>query len=151
MDMTGARLTDRDRHRATARSVSHALYYNLPDVLRSWRTSTDQPDDYRPDITIASIQANAVALIDAKYSEKGGRVAPERIKEVQAYLNSFGLKAAGIMYPCDEPSSAGWFDVAADGYLIREIPINIPRGTDGATATSARIRDAVADLYCPPA
>ena len=77
------------------------LFYDKSDVLQSWRAGTSRPDDFRPDILLRrSADPSRVIVIDAKYAAADLTEAPgDRLKDVQAYMNSFGLRNVAIMHP----------------------------------------------------
>ncbi|MBI3974235.1 MAG: hypothetical protein HY332_23400 [Chloroflexi bacterium] len=142
----GDGLRDRTQHGVSFTGEEWELYYDIHGVVHSWRDGSSRPDGYRPDILLRN-RSGKVILLDAKFSAEGGRPTGERLKEVQAYLNSFGLERAGVLFP-----SNGKFgehsDVAGGVYLLREIGI-APIAAD-ADAGLARLRAAVLELACEP-
>lgn len=105
-------------------------YSEALGVLNSWRRDTTRPDDYRPDVVLVSKSDSSVVLLDAKFASSPLGVPGERIKEVQAYMQTYGMKSAGILFPGDGNTPN---DITARGMLIREIPIQ----TDIADVASA--------------
>jgi hypothetical protein len=103
------------------------MYANRVGVIRSWRTGTSRPDDYRPDFVLVRRHApNRCVLLDAKASvDSSGRVPGERLKEVHAYLNAFGMRRAGVLFPgpMDRARFVASEDISANGYLLRELPV----------------------------
>lgn len=103
------------------------LWVNRVGALNSWRTDTAKPDDYRPDLVLRRVrQPSHCVLLDAKYAvDSSGGVPGERLKEVQAYLNAFGLQKAGILYPgpMERARTVEHTDIASQPFLLREIPL----------------------------
>lgn len=68
--------------------------------ISSWRSDSIQPSDYKPDILVSV--AGAVVVIDAKFRMPNSALmvaAPEGLKDVQAYLNDFGIATAIVVVP----------------------------------------------------
>jgi hypothetical protein len=103
------------------------LYSNRVGAVTSWRTASDRPDDYRPDLVLVRRDdATRCVLLDAKAAVDGsGRVPGERLKEVQAYLNAFGVRRAGVLYPgsLERSRTVEAEDITGHGYLLRELPV----------------------------
>jgi hypothetical protein len=123
------------------------LYYDNPTALQSWRSSTIRPDDYRPDIVLRRRNApNRVILIDAKYATSDQEFASgDRLKEVQSYMNAFGLRQAAILHPGDG-TGLRIRQIAAHGHRLLEVSI-APRLLTTADDFN-RIRDIVLSLEC---
>jgi hypothetical protein len=84
------------------------LFFNVippTNILRSWRSYTFAPDNYRPDILIHDKQSGRVILADAKYRGEGGESPESGRKEVEAYMAAFGLDRVLMIYPSTPPSS----------------------------------------------
>jgi hypothetical protein len=139
------------RDRATGPSFMSAdweLWFDLAGAVLSWRRQTARPDAYRPDVVLRSRHdPKRVIVIDAKYafrspSEDGpGKGAPgARLKEVQAYVNAFGLDSIAVIHPGDSPPGALWVsDISAHGYLIRQVELNsVPVANLGLTLVALR-------------
>jgi hypothetical protein len=101
------------------------LIYNRVGAIPSWRDDTDHPDKYRPDLLLRERRfPHRVALLDAKYSVETGRVPGGRLKEVQAYMQSYRIPMAGVLFPgSSSQGNPSWFDLAGQGNLLREIPL----------------------------
>lgn len=77
-------------------------------ATNSWRKNTIQPSDYRPDTFI--IAEGVPIIIDAKYRlpASSDLVAnSEGLKDVQAYMDDFGLRSAIVLVPRLLFSTAG--------------------------------------------
>jgi hypothetical protein len=113
--------------RACWTSREWVMYVNLAGVLPSWRANTARPDDYRADFVLLSrVDPTRCILLDAKASvDAGGHVPGERVKEVQAYLNAFGLHRAGILFPgpMHRATLVQSEDISARGFLLSELPV----------------------------
>jgi hypothetical protein len=103
------------------------MYANRVGGIPSWRSQSARPDDYRPDfVLVRRHMPGRCVLLDAKASvDSSGRVPGERLKEVQAYLNAFGLRRAGVLYPgpMERARRVASEDISARGFLLRELPI----------------------------
>jgi hypothetical protein len=125
------------------------LYYDDPSALASWRSHTLRPDSFRPDILLRRREApSRVILIDAKYTAGDFVDVPgNRLKEVQAYMNAFGLRQAGIMHPGSTgESTIRLRETSAHGHRLLEI---------GVTPTAVRtiedldrLRNTIVGLEC---
>lgn len=73
----------------------------LKKSLSGWRSGSIQPSDYRPDVFILTPSGKPI-LIDAKFRISSNELYPassSAIKELQAYLDEFGLAGAIIIAP----------------------------------------------------
>ena len=125
------------------------MYSNRIGGIRSWRSGTERPDNYRPDFALVRrlVPARCI-LLDAKASaDLSGHVPGERLKEVQSYLNAFGLRRAGILYPgpMERAKLVISEDIAAYGYLLRELPVR-PVEPDELTPMLENLRARVSEL-----
>lgn len=125
------------------------MYPNRIGGIRSWRSGTERPDNYRPDFVLVRrpVPARCI-LLDAKASvDRSGHVPGERLKEVQSYLNAFGLRRAGILYPgpMERAKLVISEDISAYGYLLRELPVR-PVEPDELTPMLENLRARVAEL-----
>lgn len=117
-------LRDRDALKRSMHSERYDLYYDTKppgDVLRSWRSTSARPADERPDILVHDRVQNRVAVVDVKFrADATGRARQDDLFEMQGYMQSFGIRAGGIVYPSDrrEPVS-----IEGDGYALSEIPL----------------------------
>ena len=125
------------------------LFFNSRGAIRSWRATSASPDGFRPDIVLRRRHDNRqIVLLDAKYSSSvSARVPGEQRKEVQAYMNAFGVRSAGVIHP-GEPAASGptLITIASRGHRLAEI------GAAPDTVKSADdlkfIGDAVLGLEC---
>ncbi len=125
------------------------LFYDNPAVLKSWRSHTSRPDDFRPDIVLRRRDAHSrVILIDAKYSASEFDAVPgNRLKEVQAYMNAFGLRYAAIMHPGGAGKPVLCLRETSDfGYRLLEIGVT-PAAIQ-STVDLSKLRDAILALEC---
>lgn len=100
------------------------LYYDRhpPDhVLRSWRSGGSRPDVSRPDLLLHERSSGKVAVLDAKYrvADDGGATEDSR-KDMEAYLNLYGLHAATILFPGEAGSAAA---VTGRDFTLNEVPV----------------------------
>lgn len=103
------------------------LWVNRVGALPSWRSTTAKPDAYRPDLVLRRVDRPLQCiLLDAKHTGDSPESVPgEQLKEVQAYLNAFGVNKAGILFPgpMSRAQTVAHADIASPPYLIREIPL----------------------------
>jgi hypothetical protein len=100
------------------------LYYDIhppPQLLQSWRDASDRVAAERPDILLYDRDLNRLALLEVKFRSvaNGLQGNPDDLFEVQSYLNSFNLRAAGLIFPGTGPVG----EIAGRGNLILEIPL----------------------------
>jgi hypothetical protein len=95
-----------------------------PSVLRSWRSYSGDPDDFRPDILIRRVSDNSVVIGDAKYRNDGRRASATSKKELMAYMAAFDAKKMLIFYPPDPKDDLGVHDVAAFDREIIEVTVS---------------------------
>ena len=70
--------------------------------LAGWRDQTSLPSNFRPDLILANLSESQSLLIDAKFrgpAIEGGILSASGVKELQAYLNEYGLTRAVIVLP----------------------------------------------------
>ena len=70
-------------------------------LLRGWRDGSEMPSGYAPDFVIVWNRTTPV-IVDAKFRVSDSLsipCAPDAVKEVQAYLDEFGLVGAVILVP----------------------------------------------------
>lgn len=105
-------------------SDAYELFYDCRppvNVISSWRDGTGRPADERPDIVVRRRADGAVAVMDVKFRiGRGGCARGEDLFEMQGYLNSFGIRAGGIVYP--GTSSAANLIEGRDTFLM-ELPL----------------------------
>lgn len=146
-----ADLRQRDRENRSMFSSRFDLYYDVrppAHVLRSWRDSSSRPAQERPDIVVFDRKNRNVAVVDAKFKsgpQTGGANAQD-LFEMQAYLQSFGLRRGGIVFPGEvvpgDPPEA----VSAEENLLLGIPM-LPHEEVNVLCTS--VRDAIGELWQP--
>jgi hypothetical protein len=141
LTMTGSRLS-RSALRPTFVSPEWRIYFDAYR-LRSWRWNTAQPDEYRPDIVIERPASNQTILLDAKYGETWGAVGNERIKEVEAYMHAFSAARIGVLYPAADVRVPT--DVAAEGRLIRLIPVSPSLSADALESLRVALNGLLVD------
>jgi hypothetical protein len=151
LDSVGDGLRDRDAAGASFRSSEWELFYDIGAVIGSWRSTTIQPDDYRPDIVLRRVTDPSRAIVlDVKFSvdEAGRRPPNARLKEIQAYMQSFTIPRVGLLFPGDKERAREVLvdDVAAHGNLIREIPVR-GLGFD-VVKTVPSLRQQISQLEC---
>lgn len=98
--LPGANTASADKPISVIDGNSSLLESVLDVRLKSWRRHSLQPSNFRPDVV--AVIGDATVVIDAKFrisTSKNQPVSPEAVKEVQAYLDDFGLRAAVIITP----------------------------------------------------
>ena len=141
-----ADLRHRDRLGRSMFSETLSLYYDLHPpaaLLPSWRDATTRPANERPDVLLIDEVNQRAALLDAKFRRDAN---PELanaadIQEAQAYLQSFSVAKAGIVFPGTRACS---HHVAANGNLILEIPLR-----PALSEPDAMLRKAIEELWVP--
>jgi hypothetical protein len=107
------------------RNADFEMFVNVfppRDVLRSWRSYSTAPDDFRPDLIIRRAADGAVAVCDAKYRQEKGRASESGRKEVMAYMAAYDLARAVIFYP-PKDDALGVYSVSGQGREIAEVTI----------------------------
>lgn len=102
------------------------LYYDTlcpPNVLKSWRAASHEPDRSRPDLLLHERATGSVALIDAKYRLKNGGASEDSRKDVTSYLGLYGLQSITIVYP---GLSRDVSVISGEGRSIVEVPLVPP-------------------------
>jgi hypothetical protein len=119
---------------STARSSSgveigekYRAWYDTPShALVGWRTSTQSPSNYRPDLVVQRLSDGAWLLIDAKLRQgQGGEslFSQSAIKEMQAYMQEYGLPRSVLLVPSLTPHEWTYADVKGGGCHIRAIGV----------------------------
>lgn len=108
-------------------SEDFGLFYDCeppPEVLSSWRATTNAPDASKPDLLLVEYATGKVSVLDAKYRiGKDGRASEDSRKDVAAYQSFYGLSSVVILYPgTDSPTHV----VTDHGMSIVEIPVYGP-------------------------
>lgn len=101
------------------------LYYDQKPpkkYLSSWRDGSTRPAGERPDVVVLDTKAKVSLVLDAKFrvDQDGQRAKAEDLFEMQGYLNSFDVKAGGIVFP---GSTASAREVRGDSQAIVELPL----------------------------
>lgn len=125
------------------------LFYDSAQAVTSWRSETVRPDYFRPDIFLRRKKsASRVILLDAKYvSDDCSEVPGDRLKEVQAYLNGFGIRNAGVMFPGKSSSSKLHLrEISGRGHKLLEISVTPDSIQDDVDLEL--LRSAVLGLEC---
>jgi hypothetical protein len=94
-----------------------------PQVMRSWRSYTGDPDLLRPDFTLLSLQNGSVVLGDAKYRSNGQRGSESSRKDLMFYMSAYNAPRAMLFYP---PIPANYRTVniiSAQGRELIEFPV----------------------------
>ncbi len=73
-------------------------YIPPPNVLRSWRSFTQAPDDFRPDLLFVR-RDGAVVIADAKYRNDGTHASQSSRRDLMSYMNAFGLARSVVFFP----------------------------------------------------
>lgn len=146
-------LRERNSDGVAMSSEDYELYYDVrppASVLRSWRDESLRPADERPDIVIRRRVDGAVAVLDAKFRvDREGRARSEDLFEMQGYLNSFGLKAGGIVFPGSSDKHVLIAGRRADRMLV-ELPLRARAFEQDAEAALARLRDGLEKIFATP-
>jgi hypothetical protein len=129
-------------------SPSWQLYFDTKPPkakLMSWRDSTARPADERPDIVLLRLDTGEALLLDAKFkldAFSSQRATQADLFEMQGYLNSFGVKRGGIIFP---GPSASANVLSAKGNSLLELPIRADHfaSLGGTTAVHEYVRTAV--------
>ena len=123
------------------------LYFDTKpprDVVSSWRDKTTRPADERPDILLISSNANRILVLDAKFKidSVASRATQTDLFEMQGYLNSFGAKSGGIIFP-GEDAIANL--IVASGNALLELPIRASqfRNEGGVDTVHQYVREAL--------
>ena len=139
-------LRKRNSLKRSMASTRYDLYYDLHpprQLLRSWRDESERSASERPDILLHDRQINRLALLEVKFRSEaqGLRANSDDVFEVQGYLNSFGLKAAGLIFP----GSGSVREIAGGGNLILEIPL----GPQSANIWADTLRAVIGRIWQP--
>jgi hypothetical protein len=136
--------TLRDRHDGKSFVGDQAdLYYDIKPpshLLTSWRDSTSVADHDRPDILI-HLKEEKVAILDCKFKNyfKDGNLSDD-IREMQAYMHSYGIEAVGILTPYGRE-----IDITDGRYRILVCPLR-PVFNREKESLSSRVRALIRTL-----
>jgi hypothetical protein len=92
-------------------------------VMRSWRSYTPAPDDYRPDLLLHDVSLGAVLLGDAKYRQGPNGPAESGRKDMHAYMAAFGVANAVMFYPPVAGKPLTLDVVSAQGQTLFEVAL----------------------------
>jgi len=105
-------------------------YHAWSDVsahgLTGWRDDTAFPSDYRPDLVVVRDSDRARLLVDAKLRAAhapGALLSASGVKDLQAYMQEYGLCRGVILVPGDASAGCRAEDVSAHGYTIRAVAL----------------------------
>lgn len=117
-------LRDRRSDGVSMYSDKYELFYDCrppAKVISTWRDDTIRPADERPDIVLRRRADGAVAVLDAKFRvDRQGVARAEDLFEMQGYLNSFAIRAGGIVFPGTSPVPRL---LEGRGMLLVELPL----------------------------
>jgi hypothetical protein len=68
-------------------------------VVQDWRDRSSRPARLRPDLTLFHRPTGRAALMDAKYRRSGERASDDSLTDVQLYLQAYGRRTVGVLYP----------------------------------------------------
>jgi hypothetical protein len=130
-------------------SEDFELYYNVrppSSVLSSWRDPSVRPGHERPDVILVERRTQRVAVLDVKFKTDGDRAVARDLLEMQAYMNSYGIRSAGVIFPS---SAVDPTYVRGGGFQIAEIALRAATISDMTVALSS-LRRTVEGLLCAP-
>jgi hypothetical protein len=107
-------------------SAEWDLYVNVVPpraVMRSWRSYTDAPDAYRPDLTLVRKADTHVVLADAKYRIGDEGASESARREMESYMAAFGLGHVAVFFPVAPDGPLNTTTYAWDDRAISEIPV----------------------------
>jgi hypothetical protein len=132
-------------------SDEYELFYDCrapARVMTSWRDATARPADERPDIVVRRRQDGAVAVLDAKFKvDRNGAAKPEDLFEMQGYMNSFSVRAGGIVFP---GSSAVPRYLEAQDVALAELPLRAAFFVAEEDRTLSSLRTSIQGLFRVP-
>lgn len=134
-------LRARDSHGVSMRGHGLQLFYDTQLVrehLPSWRSASIRPAFERPDIVVIDEVQGKALVLDVKFSVGAdGQCRSEHLFEMQGYLNSYGLRTAGIVFPA-QPSAAR--EISNGRYLLAEVPLRADAVLSSSSASLATLR-----------
>jgi hypothetical protein len=93
-------------------------------VMRSWRSYTDSPDRFRPDIVLHNKNNGEVAVCDTKYRNNGTQASETSRKDVMAYMAAFDISKAIIFYPPSPIDQLGIHSIKAQDRELLEVTVS---------------------------
>lgn len=123
------------------------LYYDTYGVVETWRDASFRPVKMRPDILLQrSTDPSRIILVDAKYTVASAAEIPEeRLKEIHAYMNAFGVKKIGVIHP---GMGTGFQSAIISGHGMQIFDISAVPGSIVAEAEMNAFRDLLLSLEC---
>lgn len=103
-----------------------AWYDTSSHGLNGWRQSSVLPSNYRPDLVVQRPVNNGWMLVDAKLrrgSSERPLLSQSAIKDMQAYMQEYGLRKALILAPSHDGKLWLKADLKGEGYHIRAIGV----------------------------
>lgn len=141
-------LRTRDSRGASMHGHGMRLFYDTQissEYLSSWRASSERPAFERPDIVVIDELQKRVLVLDVKFSiGNNGQCRSEHLFEMQGYLNSYGLRIAGVVFPGD-PSAAK--DVSNGSMCLAEIPLRADTLLTSSDSSLGALRDRLYALW----
>jgi hypothetical protein len=144
-------LHDRRSDGCSMYSDEYELFYDCrvpARAMTSWRDTTARPANERPDIVIRRRSDGAVAVLDAKFKvDRDGSARSEDLFEMQGYLNSFAVRAGGIVFPgsSEEPRFLEGHDIT-----LAELPLRAALFVADADRSLGALRAGIQRLLCVP-
>tara|TARA_Y100000589_G_C26835937_1_gene499985 strand:+ start:315 stop:644 length:330 start_codon:yes stop_codon:yes gene_type:complete len=101
----------------------------------------------RPDILLQrSADPSQIILVDAKYTVTSVTEIPEeRLKEIHAYMNAFGIKKIGVVHP---GMGTGFQSAVISGHGMEITEVSAVPGSIVAEAEINAFRDLLLSLEC---
>lgn len=140
----------RDAQGASMHGHGLRLFYDsqVPNkYLPSWRAASGRPAFERPDIVIIDEAQGKALVLDVKFSVgDDGQCRSAHLFEMQGYLNSYGLRTAGIVFP-GQPSAAR--NNSDGNFTLAEIPLRASALLEASGASLGPLRDRLDSLWDP--
>lgn len=115
------------------------------EILSNWRDETSTPAALRPDLMLQRHADHRIALLDAKYRSAGQRATPDSLAEVQLYLQSFGCRKVGVVYPPTTKPPWTTHVISNEHFTITELPLRpSPELSDHV---AVQLRPAIDELF----
>lgn len=102
------------------------LFYDTApptNLMRTWRSYSTSPDSQRPDLVFRRRSDGLVVLSDVKYRNNGNRASESSLRELSAYMSSFGFSRALVIYPPGDGRTLTPTTTTAMGQTLAELPI----------------------------
>lgn len=131
MDMT--EVLPRQTDAPAFRGDTWQLYLNVvppKDVIRTWRSYSGMPDNYRPDVLLYAPNRAVVLLGDAKYRRSGLRASESSRRDLLSYMAAFDVRTALIFFPGPVGGALNVFSVEAQGRALIEVTVHPAEGLE---------------------